>query len=78
MPGDTKYETVGPDRAPWNQSKRIGQKPPLTRKAIGTIRIRLPWAQPARERALFHLAIDRQWRVRDAAQGGSGSSNSVR
>jgi len=70
MPGDTKYETVGSDRAPWNQGKRIGQKPLLKRNEIGTIRIRLPLTKQAGELALFHPAIDRQWRVRDAAQGG--------
>lgn len=46
---------------------------PLTRKAIRTIRIYLPLAKPARELALFDLAIDSKWRVRDAAQGDQAS-----
>ncbi len=49
-------------RAPWNNRRRIGQKPPLKQREILAIRIRLQLAQRTRDLALFNLAIDSKLR----------------
>lgn len=46
----------------WNRGKLIGQKPPLRRKQVWGIRIRLQIAQNARDLALFNLALDSKLR----------------
>ena len=46
----------------WNQGKLIGQKPPLKRRQVWGIRIRLQIAQKARDLALFNLALDSKLR----------------
>src|SRR5205809_6102810 len=43
---------------PWNKGKLLGQKPPLKRKEIWAIRIRLQLDHRTRELALFNLATD--------------------
>ena len=45
-----------------NQGKVRGQKPPLKRKEIWAIRVRLQLAQRIRDLALFNLAIDSKLR----------------
>jgi len=62
---------------PWNKGKLLAQKPPLKRKEIWAIRIRLQLDHRARELALFNLAIDSKLRgcdlvslrVHDVVQG---------
>ena len=46
------------NRAPWNNRRRIGPKPPLKLREIWAIRIRLQLAKRTRDLALFNLAID--------------------
>lgn len=46
----------------WNRGKLIGQKPPLKRRQVWGIRIRLQIAQKARDLALFNLALDSKLR----------------
>jgi len=61
----------------WNQGKVRGQKPPLKRKEIWAIRIRIQLAERLRDLALFNLAIDSKLRgcdlvclrVRDVVHG---------
>jgi len=52
-------------QVPWNKGKLIKQKPPLKRKEIWAIRIRLQIAQKVRDLALFNLAIDSKLRACD-------------
>ena len=67
------------DQDSWNKAKRTGQKPPLKRKEIWAIRVRLQLAKRPRDLALFNLAIDSKLRgcdlvrlrVRDVAHKGS-------
>lgn len=47
---------------PWNRGKLVGQKPPLKRKDIWAIRVRLQLAERRRDLALFNLAIDSKLR----------------
>jgi integrase len=62
---------------PWNKAKLTGQKPPLKRKEIWAIRVRLQLAERTRDLALFNLAIDSKLRscdlirlrVHDVARG---------
>ena len=49
----------------WTQSKLTGQKPPLKRKEVWAIRIRLQLAGRIRDIALFNLAIDSKLRSCD-------------
>ena len=66
------------NRAPWNNRRRIGPKPPLKLREIWAIRIRLQLAKRTRDLALFNLAIDSKLRgcdlvrlrVGDIAQNG--------
>lgn len=46
----------------WNRGKLIGQKPPLKRRQVWGIRIRLQIAQKTRDLALFNLALDSKLR----------------
>ena len=48
--------------APWNNTRRIGPKPPLKLKEVWAIRIRLQLAKRTRGLALFNLAIDSKLR----------------
>ena len=50
---------------PWNKGKLTGQKPPLKRKQIWAIRVRLQLAERTRDLALFNLAIDSKLRSCD-------------
>lgn len=50
------------DLMPWNRGKLVGQKPPLKRKDIWAIRVRLQLAERKRDLALFNLAIDSKLR----------------
>jgi hypothetical protein len=50
------------NRAPWNNRRRIGPKPPLKLREIWAIRIRLQLAKRTRDLALFNLAIDSKLR----------------
>jgi integrase len=52
-------------RVPWNKGKLTGQKPPLKRREIWAIRIRLQLAGKTRDLALFNLAIDSKLRACD-------------
>ena len=64
-------------REPWNNSKLVGQKPPLKPKDIWAIRIRLQNGNRVRDQALFNLALDSKLRgcdlvnlhVRDVTHG---------
>ena len=47
---------------PWNIGKIIGQKPPLKRKDIWAIRVRLQLDGRKRDLALFNLVIDSKLR----------------
>ena len=65
-------------RAPWNEGKLIGQKPPLRPKHVWSIRTKLQIDQRMRDLAMFNLAIDSKLRgcdvvalkVEDVAPGG--------
>lgn len=54
-------ETVRKTEA-WNRGKLIGQKPPLKRRQVCGIRIRLQITENARDLALFNLALDSKFR----------------
>ena len=54
-----------PRRVPWNKGKLSGQKPPLKRKEVWAIRIRLQIEAKHRDLALFNLAIDSKLRACD-------------
>ena len=47
---------------PWNKGKLVGQKPPLMRKEVWSIRIRLQLGNRTCDLALFNLAIDSRLR----------------
>jgi hypothetical protein len=63
---------------PWNKGKLIGQRPPLKKQEIWSIRVRL-------ELALFNLAIDSKLRgcdlvklrIRDISTGSSISNRAM-
>ena len=57
-------ETVRKTEA-WNRGKLIGQKPPLKRRQVWGIRIRLQIAEKIRDLALFNLALDSKLSVCD-------------
>ena len=50
------------NQGPWSKAKLTGQKPPLKRKEIWAIRVRLQLAERRRDLALFNLAIDSKLR----------------
>ena len=64
---------------PWNKGKLIGQRPPLTRQEVWSIRIHLQLQKNVRDLAMFNLAIDSKLRgcdllklrVRDISSGRS-------
>jgi integrase len=70
---------------PWNKGKLIGQRPPLKKQEIWSIRVRLELAQKARDLALFNLAIDSKLRgcdlvklrIRDISTGNSISKRAM-
>lgn len=57
MNTQTDHNTVA-----WNRGKLVGQKPPLKRRQVWGIRIRLQIAEKARDLALFNLALDSKLR----------------
>ena len=58
-------ENSSENHAPWNKGKLVGQKAPLTRQQIWSIRMRLEAAGRPRNLALFNLAIDSKLRACD-------------
>lgn len=70
---------------PWNKGKLIGQRPPLKKQEIWSIRIRLQLAKKVRDLALFNLAIDSKLRgcdlvkirIRDISAGSSISTRAM-
>jgi integrase len=58
-PGKTQLRTQG------RKCKLIGQKPPLKRKEVWSIRVRFQIKEKARDLALFNLAIDSKLRSCD-------------
>jgi len=50
--------TASTPHTPWNKGKLIGQRPPLKKQQIWSIRIRLQLSKKVRDLALFNLAID--------------------
>ncbi len=74
-----------PTHKPWNKGKLMGQKQPLTRQEIWSIRMRLQIIGNLRNLALFNLAIDSKLRacdllclrVSDVAIGGQVQSRAT-
>lgn len=72
-------------RVSWNKGKITGQKPPLKRSEIWTIRVRLQFRRRIRDLALFNLAIDSKLRacdlvrvrVRDFTHGNQVASRAI-
>jgi integrase len=64
MPEEERREI----RTPWNRGKLIGQKLPLTRQQIWSIRLRLELANQIRNLALLDLAIDSKLRGCDLVE----------
>jgi integrase len=70
---------------PWNKGKITGQKPPLKRNEIWSIRVRLQIRGKIRDLALFNLAIDSKLRacdlvrirVRDVTRGNQIASRAM-
>ena len=60
---DSQCEPTNP--VPWNKGRLTGQKPPLKRKEVWSIRVRLQLAERTRDLALFNLAIDSKLRSCD-------------
>ncbi len=52
-------------RTPWNKSRLVGQKLPLTQQQVWAVRMRLEAAHRVRDLALFNLAIDSKLRACD-------------
>jgi len=50
------------NHVPWNKGTLTGQKPPLKRKEVWAIRVRLQLANRTRDLALLNLAIDSKLR----------------
>jgi hypothetical protein len=74
-----------PPRVPWNKSKLIGQKSPLSMQEIWSVRMHLEVIGNLRDLALFNLAIDSrlracdllELRVSDVASGGEVQSRAT-
>ena len=72
-------------RSAWIKGQLPGQEPPLKPREIWSLRIRLQFAEKARDMALFNLAIDSKLRgcdlvslrVRDVYQGTMVSSRAI-
>lgn len=70
---------------PWNKGKLIGQKQPLTRQEVWSIRMRLQAIGNLRDLTLFNLAIDSKpracdllnLRVSDVATSGQVQSRTI-
>ena len=52
-----RYSGPSSSHEPWNKGKLIGQKQPLTRQDIWSIRMRLQAIGNLRDLALFDLAL---------------------
>jgi integrase len=76
---------VSAPHIPWNKGKLIGQRPPLKKQEIWSIRVRLQLAKKVRDLALFNLAIDSKLRgcdlvkirIRDISTGSSISNRAM-
>lgn len=74
-----------PTKSPWNKGKIIGQRPPLKKQEIWSIRVRLELSHRVRDLAMFNLAIDSKLRacdltklkVNDIATGGCINTRAV-
>ena len=72
-------------RLPWNKGKLTGAKPPLRPKHVWSIRTKLQIEGPARDLAMFNLAIDSKLRgcdvvairVEDVAAGGYTADQAI-
>jgi integrase len=70
---------------PWNKGKLVGQKPPLKRKEVWAIRVKLQIDKNYRDLAMFNLAIDSKLRacdlvklrLSDVSQGGQIASRAI-
>lgn len=70
---------------PWNKGKLIGQRPPLKKQEIWSIRVRLQLQNKVRDLALFNLAIDSKLRgcdliklkIRDISTGSDISNRAI-
>ena len=60
-----RHSDPNSNHEPWNKGKLIGQKPPLTRQEIWSIRMRLQAIGNLRDLTLFNLAIDSKLRACD-------------
>ncbi len=77
--------TASTPHTPWNKGKLIGQRPPLKKQEIWSIRVRLQLSKKVRDLALFNLAIDSKLRgcdlvkirIRDISTGGSINSRAM-
>jgi len=73
------------NQIPWNKGKITGQKPPLKRNEIWSIRVHLQIRGKIRDLALFNLAIDSKLRacdlvrvrVRDVTHGKQVASRAI-
>jgi integrase len=80
-----KRKPKGRGRVPWNKSRLVGQKLPLTQQQIWAVRMRLEAANRDRDLALFNLAIDSKLRacnllklrVADVANAGTVGSRAT-
>lgn len=59
------FEQTHEPFVPWNKGKVTGQKPPLKRREVWAIRVRLQISDRVRDLVLFNLAIDSKLRGRD-------------
>jgi len=79
------YSATQTTYTPWNKGKLIGQRPPLKKQEIWSIRIRLQLKRKIRDLALFNLAIDSKLRgcdltklrVRDVKSGNGIASRAM-
>ncbi|MEQ1770610.1 MAG: tyrosine-type recombinase/integrase [Devosia sp.] len=58
-------DTAAQVHQPWNKGLIVGQKRPLLPRQVWSIRVRLEMSAPARDLALFNLAIDSKLRASD-------------
>ena len=79
------HPTASAPFTPWNKGKFIGQRPPLKKQEVWSIRVRLQLSGKVRDLALFNLAIDSKLRgcdlcklhIRDIATGRSISNRAM-
>ena len=62
MQNTHRSNTSFSEKRPWNNGRLVGQKPPLKRKDIWAVRVRLQLDGRKRDLALFNLAIDSKLR----------------